>query len=389
MTSKQNPIRSKARWEILRSALLGIEFSENARDASIHRYQGYQLLRKERVVSIPEASRDLICSGDNPILEFLAQQCHYGDEGSVIVKFSNSLDRKEIINIREELGRRGILAKFDDETCVAHIQWSFSAFMATRYTVCDYVNLYIRERKPKKRISLKELQSHDRHCGVDNTGQTCVWDSECTLAYCLGRKDSALIESLPILSELSTNHVIMELGSGMAGIAGLLMAKISPARVILTDGHPESVENNKVNVCMNKLSDQVLCEKLLWTANITAHRETADVVFCSDCTHFEEHHTGLVITLAHILKVGGSAILCQPPRAESLHRFLSLCRLRSSMWNITYVEEPIIERKHNESVQDPFYDPNIHRPCIILLQKLTAFQDEDRISINLHSTKIF
>ena len=136
--------RSKARWGILRSALLGREFSESSRDASIHRYQGFQLLGKQHDASLPEASLDLICASDYLYYEILARQCHYGEEGSMNVRFSNSIRRTEVKNIREELARRGILAKFDDEHGTANIQWSFSSFTITMYTVCDIIDVYIR-----------------------------------------------------------------------------------------------------------------------------------------------------------------------------------------------------------------------------------------------------
>jgi predicted nicotinamide N-methyase len=387
MPSTNNPSRSKARWGILRSALLGREITEDARDASIHRYQGYKLLRKQRVFSLPEAFQDLNCIGDNLYFEILARQSFSGDEGSIVIQYLTSVPSSEIRRIREDLGRRGILAKFDNDSDAVHIQWSFSSFTVAKYILCDTINIYVRERKPKQRISLTELQSHDHHGGVDNTGQTCVWDSECTLAYCLATQDSALYQLLPILSsKVYQRHTIIEVGSGMAGIAGLWMAMRSPAaRVILTDGHPESVENNWVHIYMNHLSSQVSCEKLLWSTDISIHGETADLILGSDCTHFEEHHTGLMITIAHILKVGGSAILCQPPRAKSLQNFLNLCHRTTNLWNITHVQEPIIEQKHQESVQDPFYDPNIHRPCIVLLQKLRVLQEEDRVMVNLYS----
>ena len=231
---------------------------------------------------------------------------------------------------------------------------------------------------PRKRFTVRELSSHLRHDGVDNTGQTCVWDSECTLTHCLLNDGSELRKLLPILSHLSSAHTIIEIGVGMAGIAGLALASTSEANVLLTDGHPDAVENNQINIMMNKMVGKIHCERLLWSVDINDHREEGDIVLCSDCTHFREHHSGLMITLAHLLKINRTAILCQPQRSNSFDRFLMLCESFLDLWEIRLVIEPALERLHQKSLLDPTYDPNLHCPCIVALKKLRALEAEDR-----------
>ncbi len=161
---------------------------------------------------------------------------------------------------------------------------------------------------------LEGLLSHRNHNGVDNTGNVRVWDAEMTLAGFLldvvvsliGGTDDAIdqqgenvglsclrnrIRSMiltPCTPEIKGTRTaamtsrtnpsiaksqetvcnILELGAGQAGLAGLAMmaasfksvfashgrglSKMKPCRVILTDGHPKCVENNKICVELTK-----------------------------------------------------------------------------------------------------------------------------------------
>ena len=378
MTTDRNLSISEARWGILRSALLGVECSDDVKKASIHRFEGWNLLKKSRAVSSDRQSFQCDCLDEATYHEILAWQCLSGEKGRVNVEYSNLSSLAEVKLLRERLGRHGILTKHADGENVMEVKWSYCPFVNIQYSLNESITLFIRERKPRRRITVRELLSHDLHGGVDNTGQARVWDSESTLTHCLLNKESKLYTSLPILSNLTAANHVIELGVGMAGIAGLALGKIDPVNVLLTDGHPDAVDNNSVNIRMNDLVGNVRCERLLWSTDIRVHQEEADLVLCSDCTHFQEHHAGLMITLAHLLKRGGTAVLCQPPRAESLDRFLRLCDSMPGLWDVTVLAEPILEWLHNESLVDPSYDPNIHCPRIVLLKKLRRLDDEDR-----------
>lgn len=378
MTTGRNLSVSEARWGILRSALLGVECSDDMKNASIHRFEGWNLLTK--TISVSSDRRTFTCSCVDQAMyhEILAWQCLAGDKGRLHVEFSELSTSVEVTSLRERLARHGILMRQADGQRVMEIKWSHCSYVNIQYSLDKSSVLFIRERKPRRRVAVRELRSHDLNGGVDNTGQARVWDSESTLTHCLLNKESTLFTELPILWNLTAAINVIELGVGMAGIAGLALGKTSQVNVLLTDGHPDAVDNNCINIRMNDLQGNVRCERLLWSADIRAHKEEADLVLCSDCTHFQEHHAGLMITLAHLLKIDGIAVLCQPPRAESLDRFLKLCDSMPSLWGITVIVEPILECLHNESLVDPSYDPNLHYPKIVLLKKLRELRDEDR-----------
>lgn len=402
---------SEGRWGILRSALLGRECSAENKDASIHRFTGWNLLKKQRIEQ-EHQSADSTTDGDDRLLvvlesistkvddycrtselvhsAILARQCTLPEKGSLTMR-SSALDSwtdADIKHFREQLGCQGILARTaqsDEDGFLLEVKWSYCSYVGTEYSLDNdadaSVKLLVRERKPRRKVALQELVSHDLNHGVDNTGQTCVWDSESTLTYCLLNSDSGLCKSLPLLSQLSSSHKVIELGVGMAGLAGLALAQVSHAQVLLTDGHPKAVENNKVNIRMNRrrLLGNVDCEELLWSTEIQKHENEFDLLLCSDCTHFEKHHAGLMVALGHMLKADGVAILCQPPRGKSLNRFMMLCESMPGLWAVQFVSDEHLERRHKESKGDPSYDPNLHCPHIVLLRKLRQLSSQDRL----------
>jgi SAM-dependent methyltransferase len=208
---------------------------------------------------------------------------------------------------------------------------------------------------------------------------------------------------------------IIELGSGMAALPSLSLAAVAMNNhintnissntntgtntstrttdvpfmdIVITDGHPKSVENNSIcsklthdlyysndnkddnnnkekevedKECKKQnLSSELCCyccsiqtKLLLWKANEEGMKECQallkkkkknnnnnndhnsdsnsdtepnyfDVVLVSDCTHFIEFHSGLIATIGRLLRVGGVCILCQPKRGKSLDQFIEL-----------------------------------------------------------------
>ena len=296
------------------------------------------------------------------------------------------------------------------------------------------------------RDRIEGLLSHRIHNGVDNTGNVRVWDAEMTLAGFLldvvsdkdedddaggnsedlrnqlrsmlctttcpsyvdiiqerGGKGYAATTTSAISKPTTTETVcnILELGAGQAGLAGLAMmvaasfnsqfvsshdkkvSRMKPSRVILTDGHPKCIENNKICVDLAKkmmneygLNDgtnalttktqsaartnnvvaEVECNLLLWDSssngaikcrqinnfvknNSRDGTERTEIIedaqsvidegmyhlcLASDCVHFQEFHDGLFTTIARTLTMGGIALLCQPKRGTSLNNFIEL-----------------------------------------------------------------
>jgi len=77
--------------------------------------------------------------------------------------------------------------------------------------------------------------------GFNNTGNICVWPSEEVLGgFCL--------ENLQLFDKKS----VLELGAGMSGLAGLMVAQAcSPTEVVISDGNQNSVENLEFVVNQN------------------------------------------------------------------------------------------------------------------------------------------
>eukprot|EP00578_Thalassiosira_sp_NH16_P007259 CAMPEP_0181126682 /NCGR_PEP_ID=MMETSP1071-20121207/27771_1 /TAXON_ID=35127 /ORGANISM="Thalassiosira sp., Strain NH16" /LENGTH=446 /DNA_ID=CAMNT_0023212323 /DNA_START=29 /DNA_END=1369 /DNA_ORIENTATION=- len=239
---------------------------------------------------------------------------------------------------------------------------------------------------------MEALLSH-RNFGVDNTGNVRVWDAEGTLTgfllstvldgdavrelegYEQARDLLNLRKTLRfMLRDVSAADAplikatcnMLELGAGQAGLAGLAMASVGtertvhinslmkPLHVVLTDGHPQCVENN--DACANMIpknnedvtSAQVEARLLLWdsspkgaeachqinklvksplqlnTNNCITDDGSYQLCLASDCVHFQEFHDGLLNTIARTLAVDGVALLCQPRRGTSIQKFMAL-----------------------------------------------------------------
>ena len=296
--------------------------------------------------------------------------------------------------------------------------------------------LFIRERLPptsasSKSLSLQELTSHHHNEGVDNTGNICVWDSEQTMAFCLLKHLHQNKLFLPNGSDATSGIDILELGSGMAGLAGLaLVNKLQqhyqeqPIRLWLTDGHPQAVQNNRVHAYLrhsqqktNTLStpskkpgvggNSVQCRVLRWALEkptVDTPPRNCQIAIVSDCTHFQEFHAHLFLTLAYSVQVYGSVYLCQPHRGTSLERFLNVVRSTgivagatsahstsqaeddSPLFSIEWLDISIEEVEDAVTAASflPHYDANIHRPHWILLRKLREITDKDRSLVLEH-----
>ena len=164
---------------------------------------------------------------------------------------------------------------------------------------------------------------------------------------------------------------VIELGAGMAALAGMTVASnLSDVQLLITDGHPDAILNNRVNGALNDWSVNnatVECERLLWTTDaLHSHQNEFDLALASDCTHFQDHHAGLMITLADVLKVGGVAILCQPTRADSLDNFVTLyaSRLWSNFGNSDYSSRATM-RPSTRDMRNQVLIPTMNQICII------------------------
>jgi len=194
-------------------------------------------------------------------------------------------------------------------------------------------------------------------------------------------------------------------------------------RITLTDGNSNGVKNNSVNQYLTQLNLQMLlqekgiysnyfdldvkCETLLWTTDIydknlkrTHPHRNQDVVLVSDCVHFQNFHAALAVTTLRCLRVGGSAIFCQPTRGPSLDNFFNLLSTATScagtdttgstaLVSRTWLSHTAIDEKHHEarSQHDDVYDENLHRPKILVITKLREISENDRLRFIAHQRR--
>ena len=115
----------------------------------------------------------------------------------------------------------------------------------------------------------------------------------------------------------------------------------------------------------------------------------------SDCTHFQEFHAHLFLTMAYRVRVDGRVFMCQPHRGQSLTSFLDLIRVTAAadddddtrcgpLFSVEWLPIDGIPTAAGSGVDNEHYDPNIHRPHWIMLRKLREVDPKDRQNILQH-----
>jgi len=404
--------KARARWAILRGALLGENNDYlNKNDdsalniASIHSFPGFCLLERRPAVTVSRIDFRVPTTDDKNQYQFLEYKVPIRDETE---------EKCIVIRTRE---KRVILGK--------------------------------------GKVNVKALVS-ERYFGVDNTSNIKVWDCEGILTFCLMRRhccnknSSSLSSSCISLDYLSNMAIefssdskddtlsrkrkilrVLELGCGMVGIAGLAISCLEEScpelfqdtqvQVILTDGHPEAINNNLICASLNSPQNQkpaaaklnLTVLKLLWKESQDGAKECAQLsqdysqlfhlVLVSDCLHFVNFHAALACTIGRLLDVHGLAILCQPPRGASLEQFLLLLdavnNAATSASNVSFdskgvpsvaaTSRPLFEvtllKEYDDVVTNlhqqfliqykETYRPTSHYPFMLLLRKLRHYDE--------------
>lgn len=414
-----NSTRAKARWAILRHAILkdkkslGKKFEEQDRivnDYSIHKFPGFNLLK-----------RILVDSHDDSV------DAQPTDYELVEYEVPLSLGGKYDVNVK-------------------------------------FVRIRTRERRVCSKVCIKELMSHI-HYGVDNTGNTKVWDcSNVIAASIMGKTAGSRIEKIELEDNTNDSHLLVqkplqfssktpfvglenilslaiprmrdggkvlkvaELGGGMAALPSLFLASLGccalnePNKalpfidVTITDGHPSAVESNEA--CINNSKqlgtmNNVRCKTMLWKANAEGASECNslrqesilrhgmstskscpeigfDLIVVSDCTHFTNFHADLGVTIGRLLRVGGLCLLCQPCRGISLNKFIDLVEAlnrEESDGPLFQVDlhknyHPELSKQHKRIMQvdggrSCGYNPNIHYPLLLIMKKMRAYKESE------------
>lgn len=317
------------------------------------------------------------------------------------------------------------------------------------------IQFYTREVKRQSQTMKRQALLSHRNYGVDNTGNVRVWDAESTLA---GFLLDAIFDEREDIGEINMDHLsledraerianltslkkdlrsillsrtgenvkscsVLELGAGQAGLAGLSLAaasgcfldekkgKMKDLQLVLSDGHPDCVQNNEVcaqiMMELNRKDQRNLCkidtQLVLWDSsprgfqNCQQLLDTFDVCLASDCVHFQEYHDGLFTTIGRTLAINGIALLCQPKRGSSLEKFISLVShvnsscaegdgrdcARGPLFEIFLLHDfhPRVSHTHNlllnaQDVNNVSYDPNWHLPLLLCLKKKRLYEEE-------------
>ena len=168
------------------------------------------------------------------------------------------------------------------------------------------------------KFSIKEIN------GFNNTGNVCIWPAEeCLSIFCLENRS------------IFDGKSVIELGAGMAGLAGLIVAQACNATdVTLTDGNENSVNNLNVIIPENQFKASVTAQKLEWSnKEFDKTSRQYDIAICADCLFFDEGRTQLMSTLAKVLKHSGLAILVAPSRSGTFDDFVHLINNETESFN--------------------------------------------------------
>ncbi|XP_015784582.1 calmodulin-lysine N-methyltransferase-like [Tetranychus urticae] len=202
----------------------------------------------------------------------------------------------------------------------------------------------------------------------DSTGAICIWPSEKILGYwCLQNKP------------LFNGKVVLELGSGLTGLSGLIVASTcNPAQLFLTDGNPACIDNLNLILARNRsrfISKDIPIEarQLTWGQQEDYENLSGfiDVILISDCLYLENCHKNLEQTIWSLLKRNGKCYIIAPSRNKSFEKFANLA---SKRFIVQHEEnyDPTIWSMHTTYLdeRDKYqYSPDRHYPLLMILTK--------------------
>lgn len=202
--------------------------------------------------------------------------------------------------------------------------------------------------------------------GFNNTGNVCIWPSEEIMAfYCL--------ENISLFKGKN----VCELGAGMTGLAGLMLAAShSPSQVVLTDGNQKSIDNLTTIIQANSLQEGDLATTSLLRWDVTKIEteyshfvERFEVIICADCFFFTDVQSDLVVLIHHLLKPKGRAYLFAPERSGTFTQFIEKTRKYFHVEILRHYHQ-LVDKRHLYYTQtDPAYDPNLHYPYCVVLER--------------------
>ena len=166
--------------------------------------------------------------------------------------------------------------------------------------------------------------------GFNNTGNVCIWPAEeCLTTFCLENP------------HYFNNKLVIELGAGMTGLAGLIVAQVCGSQnVTLTDGNESSVRNLDAIIKENDLFTNVNAQVLKWD-DIDKHSNMQhhfDIAICADCLFFDTERPHLIKCLSKILKPNGIGVIVAPRRSGTVEHFVDLMNNEKSKFHPVKVD---------------------------------------------------
>lgn len=414
--------RARGRWQILRQALLQANLNKANNDvddennaASIHRFPGYRMLpstvvqKRLRSAANMERLRTIHSMEDveGSVRVFVAlNNCpQLGDssEERAVVDFRVPiLPWDPVCNEIERLGCAIVASNRSEQMIFVRLPPPKRPY----YCIKEYMlpirandsneglSVLIHEKRQRAVSSLQELVRH-RSTGIDNTGDVCVWDAAVTLAWALVLHQQQHPKSTNFSDANPTT--VLELGAGMAGLAGLSLFQMvqasatkPPVRLYITDGQISAVKNNRVHCrCMGFEEPSVHCQVLQWDTSPTNASLQSAYTLVADCTHFTEFHGHLFWTAVYHTAVEGVIWMCQPERTGTWKQFLHLVEAvntaaSSPLLSVQEKSFPALQRKHETFAQNSAYIPHLHLPRLFVLTKLRPEEESDRQVVLSH-----
>ena len=236
-------------------------------------------------------------------------------------------------------------------------QWFLCSYTPPRDQITLQKTMEARIKILEPHVSLEEM------IGFNNTGNLCIWPAEEVLAFhCLTHR------------ELFKGASVCELGCGMTGLAGLMLALTNtPSHVMLTDGNERSIKNVKEIIVANEAhmgDTNISCDILRWDNSSLKDNYYGkfDYVLCADCLFFENLHHQLVLIMQKLLKPnGGTAIIYAPRRGGTLAQFCSIAEGYFQVEQSDHYDD-VVWRMQQEKPCD--FNADLNSPLKIILKTL-------------------
>eukprot|EP00638_Chattonella_subsalsa_P012761 CAMPEP_0117811482 /NCGR_PEP_ID=MMETSP0948-20121206/22160_1 /TAXON_ID=44440 /ORGANISM="Chattonella subsalsa, Strain CCMP2191" /LENGTH=393 /DNA_ID=CAMNT_0005648097 /DNA_START=15 /DNA_END=1192 /DNA_ORIENTATION=+ len=362
--------QEKGKWSILKSAFVGsnsILDDTRLKKNSIHRHQGFEMFSRDSKIWIPTVGLKISSrtNADNVtrmiyfvrpmVAESLFLGVLFSAYGKALV---------QCVQITQELCRSGCgkLVKINTGHSKQHSNMLIELLF---YPPKDYFEFLWSSSKPHETSSSvnADLCKAAKMEGPF-TLATYNLKSQCQVMFRerperkkLSLKELSLMQPafLDKLGIKLNNSDVLELGGGMTGLAGIGIAVQYPKthQVIISDGNPDSVLNQKLCIHLNEETGnipkgKVKCCHLMWDKEdksgaisellhqhpkgfdhselLHQHPKGFDLIIAADCLFFQDFHEDLKHVLSLLLAKNGQILLLQPTRGESMNNFMDIAQ---------------------------------------------------------------